>query len=207
MEAGDGPEGLAILLVGPPGSGKGTQAQLLVERLGVVHLSSGDLLREAARGETVTALELRRLLNSGMLVPDHVVMALLAERIEALREADATFVLDGFPRTVQQCQALEELLGENGIDLAIELVVPGWVLTRRVHTRGRDDDTLSVVARRQDTYFDETQPMMERLTASGLGVRVNGHLGIEAVHASILGPIERAAAARAKRPGAQPSYA
>jgi adenylate kinase len=203
MDAGDGPEGLAILLVGPPGSGKGTQAQLLVERFGVVHLSSGDLLREAAQGETVTALELRRLLNSGMLVPDHVVMAQLAERIEQLRATGATFVLDGFPRTVDQCRALEDLLGTNGIDLAIELVVPSWVLTRRVHSRGRSDDKLSVVARRQESYLGETRPMIERLASMGLGVRVNGHLGVEEVHTAIMRHIERAAAERS----AQPSYA
>jgi adenylate kinase len=203
MDAGDGPEGLAILLVGPPGSGKGTQAQLLVERLGVVHLSSGDLLREAAEGESVTALELARLLNSGQLVPDHVVMALLSERIEQLRATGATFVLDGFPRTVHQCQALEALLGAHGIDLAVELVVPSWVLTRRVHSRGRSDDKLSVVARRHESYLAETRPMMTRLAAMGLGVRVNGHLGVEEVHTAIVRDLDRAAAARA----AQPSYA
>jgi adenylate kinase len=194
VDAGEGSDGLAILMVGPPGSGKGTQAQLLVERMGFVHLSSGDLLREAAEGETVTALELQRLLNSGKLVPDHVVLALLADRIGKLRAAGATFVLDGFPRTVHQCQQLEGLLEPSGIDLAIEFVVPSWVLTRRMHSRGRADDKLSVMARRQESYASETQPMMQRLNASGVAVRVNGHLDIEIVHATIVRHVEQAAA-------------
>jgi adenylate kinase len=153
-----------LLLVGPPGAGKGTQAVRLAERLDVPHISSGDLFRANLQpgAETPIGLEAKRYIDAGDLVPDSVTIAMMRAR---LAEDDAVkgFVLDGFPRNLSQASSLDQLLAERGedIDTVVELKVPEDELVRRLLGRGRTDDTEDVIRRRQQVYRDETAPLLE----------------------------------------------
>jgi adenylate kinase len=153
-----------LLLVGPPGAGKGTQAVRLAERLDVPHISSGDLFRANLQpgAETPIGLEAKRYIDAGDLVPDSVTIAMMRDR---LAEDDAVkgFVLDGFPRNLSQANSLDQLLAERSeyIDTVVELKVPEDELVRRLLGRGRTDDTEDVIRRRQQVYRDETAPLLE----------------------------------------------
>ena len=155
---------MRLVLVGPPGAGKGTQAVRLAERLDVPHISTGDLFRANLQpgAETPLGLEAKRYMDGGELVPDSVTVAMVRER---LSEDDAVkgFILDGFPRNLSQASALEQLLAERGedVDAVVEFQVPEDELVRRLLGRGRDDDTEEVIRRRQQVYRDETAPLLE----------------------------------------------
>ncbi len=155
---------MRLLLVGPPGAGKGTQAVRLAEHLDVPHISSGDLVRANLQpgAETPIGLEAKRYIDAGDLVPDSVTIAMMRER---LAEDDATkgFVLDGFPRNLSQSNSLDQLLAERDedIDVVVELKVPEDERVRRQLGRGRTDDTEDVIRRRQEVYRDETAPLLE----------------------------------------------
>src|SRR6187551_3810658 len=127
---------MRLILLGPPGAGKGTQAQLLVQRHGIVQLSTGDMLRAAVKAETPIGLKAKDIMARGELVPDEVVIGIIADRIE---EPDARkgFILDGFPRTVPQAEALDRLLKDKGLklDAVIELRVNEGILLQRVESR------------------------------------------------------------------------
>src|SRR5262245_61187710 len=127
---------MRLILLGPPGAGKGTQAQRLVQKYGIVQLSTGDMLRAAVAAETPIGLKAKDVMASGGLVSDEIVVGIIADRIE---QADAQngFILDGFPRTVPQAEALDNLLKERGLklDSVIELRVNEAVLLQRVETR------------------------------------------------------------------------
>jgi adenylate kinase len=153
-----------LLLVGPPGAGKGTQAVRLAERLDVPHISSGDLFRANLQpgAETPIGLEAKRYIDAGDLVPDSVTIAMMRDR---LAEDDAVkgFVLDGFPRNLSQANSLDQLLAERSedIDTVVELKVPEDELVHRLLGRGRTDDTEDVIRRRQQVYREETAPLLE----------------------------------------------
>jgi adenylate kinase len=153
-----------LLLVGPPGAGKGTQAVRLAERLDVPHISSGDLFRANLQpgAETPIGLEAKRYIDAGELVPDSVTIAMMRGR---LAEDDATkgFLLDGFPRNLSQAFSLDKLLAERGedIDTVVEFQVPEDELVRRLLGRGRTDDTEDVIRRRQQVYREETAPLLD----------------------------------------------
>jgi adenylate kinase len=151
-----------LVLVGPPGAGKGTQAVRLAERLDVPHISSGDLFRANLRERTELGLAAQRYMDAGELVPDEVTVGMLRERL-AEDDAAKGFILDGFPRTAPQADALDELLnaGGNELDAVVSLEVAGEVLVQRLLARGRDDDTEDVIRRRQEVYREETSPLLE----------------------------------------------
>lgn len=153
---------MRLVLVGPPGAGKGTQAVRLAERLDVPHISSGDLFRANLRERTELGLTAQRYMDAGELVPDEVTVGMLRERL-AEDDAAKGFILDGFPRTAPQADALDELLraAGNELDSVVSLEVPGEVLVQRLLARGRDDDTEDVIRRRQEVYRDETAPLLE----------------------------------------------
>jgi adenylate kinase len=151
-----------IVIIGPPGAGKGTQATVLSDELGVVHISTGDLFRAHVGGDTELGNQVKQYLNSGALVPDEVTNAMVAARLtdDVCR---AGFLLDGFPRTVAQAQVLEDLLRDRdcGIDTVVELDAPEDEVVERLLARGRDDDTEDVIRHRQRLYREETAPLLE----------------------------------------------
>ena len=155
---------MRLVLVGPPGAGKGTQAVRLAERLDVPHISTGDLFRaNLTKGqETPLGLEAKRYMDAGDLVPDSVTVAMVRDRLTH-DDASKGFILDGFPRTLSQAGSLEELLAERGenLDAVVEFKVSEDVLVQRLLGRGRDDDTEDVIRRRQQVYRDETAPLLE----------------------------------------------
>jgi adenylate kinase len=183
-------------MLGPPGAGKGTQAQRLVQKYGLLHLSTGEILRAAVASGTPAGLNAKAAMERGELVPDEVVVAIVAERI-AQPDAERGFVLDGFPRTVPQAQALDRILGERGVKLnaVIELKVDEGILVKRIETRVtqmtargerlRSDDNAEVLKGRLAAYRELTAPLVDYYAASGLLRSVDGMAPIDAVTTAI----------------------
>jgi adenylate kinase len=162
---------MRLILLGPPGAGKGTQAQRLVAKYGLVQLSTGDMLRAAVNAGTPVGLRAKDIMARGELVPDDVVVAIVSDRIDA-PDARKGFILDGFPRTVPQAHALDRILKEKGrkLDAVIELKVDEGILLKRIEkriaeTKGRGetlrpDDNPDVLRRRLTAYRDQTAPLV-----------------------------------------------
>ncbi|MFC5286079.1 adenylate kinase [Actinokineospora guangxiensis] len=151
-----------VVLVGPPGAGKGTQATALSEQLGVPHISTGDLFRAHIANNTELGQDVKRYLDAGQLVPDAVTNAMVTERL-AQPDAEGGFLLDGFPRNVGQAEVLGKLLADAGdkLDAVIEFRVEEDVVVERLLARGRADDTEAVIRHRQQVYRDETAPLLD----------------------------------------------
>jgi adenylate kinase len=151
-----------LVLVGPPGAGKGTQAARLSEELGIPHISTGDLFRAHIAQETELGRQVKEYLDSGQLVPDEVTNAMVRERLASPETAEG-FLLDGFPRNVEQAEELAKMLSEadQELDAVVELKVDEEELVQRLLARGRNDDTEDVIRRRQQVYRDETAPLLE----------------------------------------------
>jgi len=183
---------MRLILLGPPGSGKGTQAQRLVQRYGIVQLSTGDMLRAAVAAQTPIGLKAKDIMAAGGLVPDDVVVGIIADRIE---QPDAVngFILDGFPRTVPQAEALDALLKQKQmtLDAVIELRVNEGVLLERVERRAaetrargeavRPDDTPEVLTKRLASYRDQTEPLIHYYSDHRMLATVDGMMPIEEV--------------------------
>lgn len=183
---------MRLVFLGPPGSGKGTQAGMLADRTGILHLSTGDILRGAAALGTPTGMKARGFMDKGQLVPDEVVDALVAERLTG---ADAgAFVLDGYPRNVAQAEALAALLAAEGIalDAVLFLDVADEVLVARIAGRRdrRADDTEEVVRARLDVYRAETEPLVAYYEGLGLLRRIDGAQPIDAVRDAVAATLE-----------------
>jgi adenylate kinase len=183
---------MRLILLGPPGSGKGTQAQRLVQRYGIVQLSTGDMLRAAVAAQTPIGIEAQHIMASGGLVPDEIVVGIISDRLDQ-PDAAKGFILDGFPRTVPQAEALDELLRKKHIklDAVIELRVNESALLQRVETRvaemrarGEDvraDDTPEVLTKRLTSYRSQTEPLIHYYSEGRKLLTVDGMMAIEAV--------------------------
>jgi adenylate kinase len=149
-------------LLGPPGAGKGTQAEQLAEKLQIPHLSTGELFRQNIDNGTKLGLEAKRYLDAGDLVPSELTNELVDDRLSN-SDADGGFILDGYPRSVQQAKALHDMLERRGtqLDAVLEFRVPEDVLLERLKARGRTDDTDEVILNRMKVYRDETAPLIE----------------------------------------------
>ncbi|MCA1384029.1 MULTISPECIES: adenylate kinase [unclassified Bradyrhizobium] len=187
---------MRIILLGPPGSGKGTQAQLLVQRYGIVQLSTGEMLRAAVAAGTPVGLKAKEIMASGGLVPDDVVVGIISDRIEQ-PDAKSGFILDGFPRTVPQAEALDELLKRKHLklDAVIELRVNESALLSRVETRVaqmrergeevRLDDTPEVLTKRLASYRSQTEPLIHYYSERRKLSTIDGMMTIDEVTRAI----------------------
>ena len=170
---------MRLVLLGAPGSGKGTQAEMLKTALGVPHISTGDLLRTAVKLGTPLGLAAKAVMETGQLVSDDIVLGMLEERLD-LSDAVDGFILDGYPRNLAQCEALEALLARIGqpLDIAIKLDVPGEAIVQRIAgraaTEGRKDDTPDTVRERLRVYSEQTEPVAHHFAQIGKLVVVEG---------------------------------
>lgn len=173
-----------LLFVGPPGAGKGTQAARVAERLGIAHVSTGDMFR-ALDESTDLGRRVAQIMRAGAYVPDEIVIEMLEERIS---RADAArgFILDGFPRTLAQAEALDAFLGSHGLDRVVLFEVDEDELVRRMLGRGRADDTEATIRTRLEVYRAQTEPLIDRYERRGTLVRVEGTGGLDEITERVL---------------------
>lgn len=182
-----------LILTGPPGAGKGTQAKRLIEKFGIPQISTGDILREAVASGSEVGVRAKAIMDRGELVPDEVVIEIVRQRL-ARADCKRGFVLDGFPRTRPQAQALDRILIEQGREPArvVALIVADAELRRRILSRGegRADDTEAAVVKRLDVYRRDTEPVLAHYAAQVK--RVDGSGSLDEITARILQALEAA---------------
>lgn len=195
-----------LLIVGPPGAGKGTQATAIAETFGIPAISTGDIFRANVKNETELGLKVKAILDAGDYVPDSLTNELISDRLAQPDAADG-FLLDGYPRTLQQVEFLDAHLSEQGQSLngVVQLVAERDEIVERLRKRaaeqGRSDDTEDAIRHRQDVYLRETAPLIETYRERGLLLEVDGLGGID----EVAGRIDSALGARGFRPTASAS--
>jgi len=186
-----------IILFGPPGSGKGTQSEKIIEKYGLVHLSTGDLLRKERQLKTPLGIEAQQFIDKGQLVPDEVVIGMISSALDENQEARG-FLFDGFPRTVAQAEALDRLLelkkSEIALVLFLEVNEDELIkrLVNRAKTSGRTDDADENIQRkRQEVYKNETLPVAAYYSRSKKVININGIGEIDEIFSKLSAQIER----------------
>ncbi|WP_423126302.1 adenylate kinase [Gaoshiqia sp. Z1-71] len=171
---------LNLVLFGPPGAGKGTQAEFLIEKFGLIHLSTGDLLRNEIAASSPLGLEAKRFMDKGELVPDSVVIGMIKNKLLANTNANG-FIFDGYPRTVAQAEVLDKLLNENGTPVSgmLSLEVEKEELVARLLNRGKtsgrsDDQDVSVIENRINVYNEKTSPLKSYYAAQSKHFGIDG---------------------------------
>jgi adenylate kinase len=189
-----------LILFGPPGSGKGTQSERLVEKYGLVHLSTGNLLREEISNKTPLGVEAKKFMDHGQLVPDEVVIGMVDSYFDKHKDA-AGFLFDGFPRTVAQAQALDKLLTlkKTGIAMVLALEVTEDELVKRLLNRGKtsgrsDDTNEEVISKRFAVYTNETTPVADYYKKSKKFKAIHGEGEVEEIFAALRQAIDKAMA-------------
>jgi adenylate kinase len=183
---------MRLILIGPPGAGKGTQAKALTEAYGIPQLSTGDILRTAIAQKTPMGLAAKEIMDRGDLVSDDVVNGIVSERLDQ-QDCRNGFILDGFPRTIAQADALEQMLEQKdmGLDAVVEMTADSDELVRRIVNRAREsgtargDDNVEVVRKRLDVYREQTAPLVDYYRGKGLLRSVDGMQPVEDVTKAI----------------------
>jgi adenylate kinase len=181
---------MRLILLGPPGAGKGTQAEILVAEFGIPQLSTGNILRAAIAAKTPMGLAAKEIMDRGDLVSDEIVNGIVSERLDA-EDCKPGFILDGYPRTIPQAGALEQMLADKNmaLDAVIEITADAEVLVERVINRAKDsnraDDNPEVIRNRLAVYTEQTAPLVEFYRGKGLLKTVDGMQSVEEVTAAI----------------------
>jgi len=188
---------LNIILFGAPGAGKGTQAEMLLKKYKLVHLSTGDMLRSEIAHGTERGKLAKQLIDKGSLVPDHMVVEMIEEKIQQNKSAKG-FIFDGFPRTTPQAEMLDRMLAENGLHIhtMAALDVPENELVRRLLNRGKisgraDDQNESIIRDRIVVYNEKTAPLIDYYKAQGKYASIDGTIGIENVFGELCAIINK----------------
>ena len=176
-----------LVVFGRQGAGKGTQCVVLAEHYGAPHISTGDMLRAAVAEGSEVGLRAKALMDAGQLLPDEVILDVVRDRLAQPDVVEHGFLLDGFPRTVGQADAL---LGMTTVDAAVDIDVPEDVVRERMLGRGREDDTPEAIDQRLAAYATETVPTIDRFAAEGLLLRVDGLGSVEEVTARLVAAID-----------------
>jgi adenylate kinase len=173
---------MRLVFIGPPGAGKGTQAEKIVSRYMIAHLSTGDMLRAARDAKTPLGVQADQYMSRGELVPDQLIIDLIRERLSS-PDCARGYLLDGFPRTIAQAEALDEMLAEKKtpLDVVLELQVPEDELFQRLAGRGRADDKPEVIRQRLVAYANQTAPLLDYYRHKGLLRSVDGIGTVEEV--------------------------
>ena len=206
-DAAERPPATRLLLFGPPGAGKGTQAALLAQRLGIPAISTGEVLRQAVAGGTELGRRVGSIIAGGALVDDATMAEVVRERL-AQADAHVGFLLDGYPRTLAQAEALEEILRRQGqaLDAAVFLEVPEDELVRRLSGRQRADDREEVVRERLHVYEKKTAPLVGYYGQRGLLRQIDGNQAVPEVAEAILAALRPGRAPNRARSADAPSF-
>jgi adenylate kinase len=185
---------MRIIFIGPPGAGKGTQAERIVATYRLAHLSTGDMLRAARDAKTEIGQKADGYMSRGQLVPDEIIIAIIANRLED-PDCGSGYLLDGFPRTIAQAEALDAMLRQRStpLDTVLELDVPEDELFRRLAGRGRTDDKPEVIRERLVAYRQQTAPLLDYYARQGLLQKVNGLGTVDEIFARVKTELDRLA--------------
>lgn len=187
---------LNIVIFGAPGSGKGTQSEKIVEKYGINHISTGDVLRAEIRKGTELGQTAKNFIDQGQLLPDDLIIDILAARLDSFRESQGV-IFDGFPRTIAQAEALKKMLAERGqsVSIMLDLNVPEEELMKRLIKRGQEsgraDDNEETIKKRLVVYHNQTAPLIDWYKQEGLHQPINGLGELETITAEICEAIDR----------------